>query len=89
MRSQIPDEQSVPIRNALFQGRKLEAIKLYREFTGSSLVEAKTAVEELEAELRKQSPEKFVPGSDARGCRQTAVLICLVAVGLIVWWFKR
>ena len=34
---------------AIADGRKIEAIKLYREATGSSLVEAKGAVEALEA----------------------------------------
>ena len=89
MRFQIPDEQSVPIRNALFQGQKILAIKLYRDVTGTSLVEAKNAVEELEAELRKMSPEKFSPGSNAKGCRKTAVLICLAAIGVILWLIKR
>jgi ribosomal protein L7/L12 len=89
MSPQPPNEQSAPIQNALFQGQKLLAIKLYRELTGKGLGEAKAAIEKLEAELRKESPDKFAPGFDAKGCRKTAVLICLIAAGAIVWLIKR
>ena len=39
------------IKEALLQGRKVEAIRVYRECTGAGLIEAKAAVERLEAEL--------------------------------------
>lgn len=35
-----------PIRDALRRGRKIEAIKLYREATGAGLREAKDAIDE-------------------------------------------
>jgi hypothetical protein len=47
------------IRNAVLAGRKIEAIKLYREYSGLGLKEAKDAVEELEKKLMTESPEKF------------------------------
>jgi hypothetical protein len=37
---------SSEVRNLADQGRKIEAIKLHRQLTGSSLVDAKTAVED-------------------------------------------
>jgi ribosomal protein L7/L12 len=36
-----------PVREALLQGRKIEAIKLYRQATGADLRTAKDAVDEL------------------------------------------
>jgi ribosomal protein L7/L12 len=47
------------IKEALFQRRKIEAIRLYREATGAPLAEAKAGVEQLEASLRAAEPDKF------------------------------
>ncbi len=91
MSSQIPEEQLKLVKDAIFNGRKLEAIKLYKEFTSAGLREAKIAVEELEEELRKYSPEKFssAPGAGAKGCRRTAVLICLFLAAVVLWLIKK
>ena len=48
------------IREEIFAGRKITAIKLYRQFTGDGLKEAKDAVEEMERKLRAESPKKFL-----------------------------
>ena len=45
------------IRAELAAGRKIAAIKLYREATGTGLAEAKQAVEELEAGHAHRTPE--------------------------------
>lgn len=45
---EIPDHISPAIRQAIQDGRKIEAIKLYRDETGAGLREAK---ETIEAEL--------------------------------------
>jgi hypothetical protein len=55
----IPDEAMEKIKEAIFRGSKIEAIHLYRESTGSNLLEAKTAVEQLEVELRAAEPNRF------------------------------
>src|SRR4051812_19374442 len=68
MNTNIPEEKLAGIREALFQGQMIEAIKLYRECTSTGLAEAKTAVEKLEAELRTNSPEKFATKSAGKGC---------------------
>jgi hypothetical protein len=47
------------IKDALFAGRKIEAVKLYREYSGMGLKDAKDAVEELEKKLMAESPERF------------------------------
>ena len=45
----ILDEERDAIRTALLDGRKIEAIKLYRQATGAGLKEAKDAVEHWHA----------------------------------------
>jgi hypothetical protein len=63
--SSSPASESIPegslgqIKDALVRGQKVEAIRLYRECTGSRLVEAKAAVEALEAEMRAHEPRQF------------------------------
>ena len=47
MDSKITEEQISVIASELKQGKKLAAIKFYRDWTGSSLLEAKIAVEDL------------------------------------------
>jgi hypothetical protein len=70
-----------PIAEALYQGRKIEAIKLYRELRGGGLKEAKDAVEQLEAALRQQSPDRFTSAS------RTGCLGCVLAVlAMIAAW---
>ena len=59
MNALIPEESLARIREALFRGRKIEAIRLHRECTGTGLAEAKAAVDRLEAELRAAEPDKF------------------------------
>lgn len=44
------------LRELLAAGKKIEAIKRYREATGSSLVDAKTAVEALEQGVHFTTP---------------------------------
>lgn len=74
----MSDSQSehdlAPVASALFRGQKIEAIKLYREHRNCGLKEAKDAVEELEAGLRKASPEKFVT-SAGKGCLGAAMFL--------------
>ena len=80
MNDPIPEELARRIREALFAGRKIEAIKLHREQTGLGLKESKEAVERLEAELRVASPESFTKSAGA-GC-----LSMMVAVAVVVIW---
>lgn len=76
----LNDETRDQITQAIFAGRKIEAIKLYREATGQGLKESKDFIEALTVELREQHPDK-VPESKA-GCGPAVVLFvgCLGAV---------
>jgi len=85
MNTPIPENKLISIKEALFGGRKIEAIKLYREVTGTGLAEAKPAVEKIEAELRASSPDKFTAAPAGKGCFGMVILACAV-VGVVAWW---
>ncbi len=88
METPNPESQAQQIKDAIFAGRKIEAIKLYREQTRSSLVEAKAAVERLEGELRASAPQSFSAVPQNKGCARTAaVMIAAATAG--VWLLLR
>ncbi len=72
------DDEWKQIKDALRAGNKIEAIKLYREITSCELVEAKNAVEKLEAELRAAEPAAF---AQRKGCFGMIVLV----LATIIW----
>src|SRR5260370_39249837 len=72
MNHPISDGDLNEIREEIFAGRTISAIKLYRQFTGSGLKEAKDAVEEMERKLRVESPGRFRVGEPERGQEQEA-----------------
>lgn len=63
------------LKQSIFAGRKIEAIKLHREATGLGLKESKDAVEQLEVELRKTEEHRFVKGAAQGGCFPMLMLI--------------
>jgi len=73
------------VESAIFSGRKIEAIKLYREAgAGTGLAEAKAAVEVMETQLRQVSPEKFSASPGKVGCMgMVLIVVGLVSAGLI------
>jgi ribosomal protein L7/L12 len=74
------------IKEALFKGNKIEAIKLYRDGTNLGLKESKEAVEKIEDALRLQYPEKFTAKVN-KGCVVMLLglggLLLLVALAVI------
>ncbi len=65
----MTDQQRQAIESRLFAGRKIEAIKLYREAVPrSGLAEAKQIVEAWEQQLRQQAPGKFAAWPKKSGC---------------------
>lgn len=84
----IPATQIEQIRNALFAGNKIEAIKLFRAGAPeASLAEAKTAVEALEAQLRASSPERFA--AKRSGCAVHATMTVGSLIAVIAWLLLR
>lgn len=84
MNPTIPDDKLNSIRNALFQGQKIEAIKIHREATGMGLAESKAAVEKMEEQLRQESPDRFAKGSGA-GC--LGLVLMLAGIGAAAGWW--
>jgi hypothetical protein len=84
MTNPLPDDQRSALSELIFQQRKIEAIKLYRESTQVGLAEAKEAIEALEASLRKDFPDKFVAAPKGKGCFGVAAIVCIV--GTVVVW---
>lgn len=71
------------IIQAIQNGSKIEAIKIYRECTDSSLLEAKNFIEGLTEELREQNPGSIPEKSSGCG---TAVLICLIFPAISLYY---
>lgn len=83
------DEVLAQIREALIHGRKIEAIKLYRESTGAGLAEAKNAVEAFEKEWRAATPEQFTTSPGGKGCSTLVVALGVTMTFLSLWIFGR
>ncbi len=85
MNRPLPENTLAIIKEALFRGHKIQAIKLHREATGSGLAEAKIAVEKLESELRASAPEKFTSPPAGKGCLTIMVMVCVIVCAVILW----
>jgi Ribosomal protein L7/L12 C-terminal domain len=70
------------ISGALYAGKKIAAIKMYREATGAGLVEAKETVELIERALRESQPEKFTALPSNRGCLAIVIVLFVPAAVL-------
>lgn len=82
MTFEVTDDQHSRIVDALYGGRKIEAIKIYRQATNCDLLTAKTFIEELETRLRGETPERFT-AAPAQGCSGAALLIVIFMVFLL------
>ena len=72
--SNIP---KLEVEGLLREGKKIEAIKIYRERTGYGLKEAKDAVEEIEKEILPT-----IPREARQGCMSVFVLV-LIGIGFL------
>lgn len=68
-------------RAALEQGRKLEAVKLVREYRGTDLKEAK---EQVDAFIAGQPHLQAKFAADYQATRRGCVLSLLIVIGLLV-----
>lgn len=84
MSLELTPEQKQAFAEALYGGRKIEAIKQLRELSGLGLKESKEVIEHLEAELRAAHPERFT-AKKSGGC--LVLLILLFPVGVLLWLF--
>jgi hypothetical protein len=80
MSASMSDDDVQRIMAAVFAGQKIQAIKLYRQATKSSLVDAKNFVEALQDRLWEESPEKFTTPPSKGGCARSAAILLSLAV---------
>jgi ribosomal protein L7/L12 len=83
----LSESQRQEIESHLFAGRKIQAIKIYREATGLGLKEAKDAVEAIEAELRAATPEKFKTSAKG-GCLPAILLFIGTCAGIVMYFLE-
>jgi hypothetical protein len=84
----LTEEQRQAFADALYGGRKIEAIRQLRQMSGLGLKESKEIIDRLEAELRAAHPERFPPPSrKAAGCI-LAVALAIAAL-MLFWLFSR
>jgi hypothetical protein len=87
--TEITDDERQRTIDAIYAGRKIDAIKIYRQATNCDLVTAKSFVEQLETRLRAEHPEEFTAAA-AKGCGgQTALIVgmmvALLAGGMAIY----
>ena len=75
----LTEEHKEEIRELMYAGQKIGAIKLCREITGLGLKDAKDFVEAMDYD-----EEKLPAPSTKSGCGSTAVLLILI-ISLCLW----
>ena len=83
MDENLNDQQKEEILKYLVEGRKIPAIKAYREATGMGLKEAKDVIDEWERKLRAEHPDKMPQANSGCGAVIAAMLLLLAAVGAV------
>ena len=79
----LDDKALSEIKAALYNGRKIEAVKVYRDAVpGTDLVDAKKAVEDLQAKLRQQQPEHFASAAKEKGCLGLILFVAGLVSGM-------
>lgn len=85
MSQQLPPDVVQSIEESIARGQKLDAIKQYRDATGSGLKESKDFIDALTSQLIERDPERYAHArSSSAGCGSAAVLFLaflLAAIG--------
>ncbi|HWL10449.1 MAG TPA: ribosomal protein L7/L12 [Planctomicrobium sp.] len=82
MPRELTDEQRTEIIELIYTRQKIQAIKEYRNATGSSLVDAKNFIDQLTDALEKENPGGFRTVNTA-GCGASAILFLLLPAAAI------
>ena len=87
-------QQSIEaIEQAIADGSKIEAIKIYREASGRGLKESKEFIEDLIPTLKEHDPEKYSKVSHSaispkKGCASVLVVCLFLMVIATIWTFR-
>jgi hypothetical protein len=87
MAEQPNQEQVQQIIDALASGRKIEAIKIYRQATGKGLKEANDFLDAVIPELIEKDPEKYgkLAASRRAGCASVILLLITAAAAAMLY----
>ncbi len=85
---QLTPEQRQAFADALYAGRRIEAIKQLRELSGLGLKESKDIIDKFAAELRTVHPKRFTARNSKGGCA-VVLLIILVVTGVLIFSLWR
>ena len=86
---QFTPEQRTALADAIYSGRKIEAIKELRAASGLGLKEAKDIVDRLEVELRTAQPERFPKAGKSRLSWKLILIFVLVDAVILYIIFRR
>lgn len=78
----VSEDVARDMTQAIFEGRKIDAIKLHRDATRLGLKESKEFIDELTRQLREECPERFTASAKS-GCG--AVFLLGGLLGLAGW----
>ena len=84
MHENLTDLQKQEILTCIVAGRKIPAIKAYREATGMGLKESKDVIDEWERKLRADHPDKMPQANSGCGAVIASMLLLLAAVAGVV-----
>ncbi len=76
---ELPEDKRQAILEAIYDARKIEAIKLVRDATGCGLKEAKDFVEKLADELYAKEPKRFAAAPSRKsGCLGSMMVVAVI-----------
>ncbi|HOX36426.1 MAG TPA: ribosomal protein L7/L12 [Candidatus Brocadiia bacterium] len=84
---QLTPEDRKNIAEAIASGKKIEAIKIYRNATGQGLKESKDFIDALIEKLVAEDPVKYADAKGKIGCAVTAAACCValtIAAGILL-----
>ncbi|MEM7477105.1 MAG: hypothetical protein AAF483_19150 [Planctomycetota bacterium] len=84
----VDPELMQEILERIFDGQKIQAIKLYKESQSVSLKAAKEFVEELTVKLQEEHPDRFSAQKQPSGCFGV-LLLALIFFGWQVYSIAR
>jgi ribosomal protein L7/L12 len=87
---QLSPEQREAFAQALYAGRKIEAIRQLRQMSGLDLKDSKDIIDRLEAELRAQHPERFIAADSSKKTLFVALFLFIaITVTVLYYLFHR
>ncbi len=85
MAEPLTQQQMDQIADVLVSGRKIEAIKIYRQATGEGLKEAKDFIDALIPKLIEQDPEKYAKlSAQGKGCASVIILLLVMTASTLL-----